>query len=324
MEAKREQALVGLFVLIAAGLLLATIFALTGAFGGGAFEYRTYLPFAGGIGPGAEVRYLGGPKVGRVEQLRLDPTDSSRIELTFSVKPETPLKTDSKVKILSLSPLGENHLELTAGSAAAPRAQAGSVLQAEPYIDFNAITAQLNTLGPEVRKLIESLNDRAGELKETIARVNNLINDQNRASIAASLSNVRGMLEENRPKIKSAVGNIDAASAKVAPLLDDFKATVKSADYALAHIDQMIGENRADVRQAVADLHKTLASATSLSAQLDNTLNYNAENIDEILENIRHTTENLKEFTDTIKARPYTLIRSSSAPDRKPGESKKP
>jgi len=324
MEAKREQALVGLFVLIATGLLLATIFALTGAFTGGAVQFRTYLPFAGGIEPGAEVRYLGGPKVGRVEQLRLDPTDSSRIEITFSVKPEIPLKTDSKVKILSLSPLGDNHLEITAGSAEAPRAQAGSVLPSEPYVGFNDITAQLNTLGPELQKLLGSLNDRAVELKVTIARVNDLIDDQNRASIAASLSNVRGMIEENRPKIKSTMTNVETASARVGPLLDDFKTTVKRADDALAHIDQMLGENRADIRQAVADLRKTLASAASLTAQLDNTFNYNADNIDEILENIRHTTENLKEFTDTIKARPFSLIRGSRVPDRKPGENKKP
>jgi len=324
MDNKREQALVGLFVLIAAGLLLATVFALTGAFAGGEVEFHTYLPFAGGISPGAEVRYLGGPKVGRVEQLRIDPTDSSRIEITFSIKPEIPVKTDSKVKVLSLNPLGENHLEVTAGSAAAPRAPAGSVIAAEPYVGFNDLTAQLNTLAPELQKLLGSLNDRAGELKLTIARVNDLLNEQNRASIASSLSNVRGMLEENRPKIKSTISNVDAATAKIAPLLDDFKTTVKRADDALAHLDETLSENRPDVRAAVADLRKTLASAATLTSQLDNTFNYNAENIDEILENIRHTTENLKEFTDTIKARPYTLIRSSTLPDRKPGDSKKP
>ncbi len=324
MDAKREQALVGLFVLVAAGLLLATVFALTGAFAGGEVEFRTHLPFAGGISPGAEVRYLGGPKVGRVEQLRIDPADASRIEITFSVKPEIPVKTDSKVKVLSLNPLGENHLEITAGSPAAPRAQAGSVIAADPYVGFNDLTVQLNALGPELQKLLASLNDRAAELKLTIARVNDLINDQNRASISASLANARGMLEENRPKIKSSISNLDAATAKVAPLLDDFKATVKRAQDALAHVDEALGENRADVRAAVADLRKTLASAAALTSQLDNTFNYNAENIDEILENIRHTTENLKEFTDTIKARPYTLIRSSSLPDRKPGDSKKP
>ncbi|MBI3668838.1 MAG: MCE family protein [Acidobacteria bacterium] len=324
MEPKREQALVGLFVLVAAALLLVTLFALTGVFVRSTTNYRAYFKFAGGLEPGAEVRYAGGPRSGRVEGLRIDPQDPSRIEITFSVKPEIPVKKDSTVRIMSLSPLGENHLEITAGSAPAPRARAGDVLQAEPYVDFNAITAQLNALGPEARQLIETLNERATELKESVVRVNDLLSAENRANLSGTLGNVRGMLEENRPKLKSTMTHVDTASAKLGPLIEDFKKTVKQADEALAHIDAMIGENRADVRKAVADLRQTLASASSLTSQLDRTLNVNAENIDELLENMRHTTENLKEFTDTIKARPSTLIRSSGPPDRKPGQSKQP
>ena len=324
MEPKREQALVGLFVLIVAVLLVVTLFAISGVFQRGATTYRTYFKFAGGIEPGAEVRYAGGPKVGRVEGLRIDPQDSTRIEITFSARPEVPVRTDSVVKIMSLTPLGENHLEVAAGSAQASRAAAGAVLPSEPYLSFNDITAQLNALGPEARQLIETLNLRAAELKETIARVNDVLNQQNRANLSGTLGNVRGMLEENRPKLKSTMSHVETASAKVAPLLDDFKKTVKQADEAVAHIDALIGENRPDLRKAVADLRQTLTHTSSVAAQLDRTLDVNAENIDELLENMRHTTENLKEFTETIKTRPYTLIRSSSPPDRKPGESKRP
>ena len=57
MEARREQAAVGLFVLVAAGLLIVTVFALGGAFSSSPVTYRAYFPFAGGIEPGATVRY---------------------------------------------------------------------------------------------------------------------------------------------------------------------------------------------------------------------------------------------------------------------------
>ena len=280
MEPKREQALVGLFVLVAAALLLVTLFSLTGFFVRSSTNYRAYFKFAGGLEPGAEVRYAGGPRSGRVEGLRIDPQDPSRIEITFSVQPDIPVKKDSTVKIMSLSPLGENHLEINAGSAQAPRARPGDVLNSEPYVDFNAITTQLNALGPEVRQLIETLNERASELKETVARVNDLLSPQNRANLSGTLGNVRGMLEENRPKLKSTMTHVDTASAKLGPLLDDFKKTVKQTDEALGHVDAMIGENRPDVRQAVADLRRTLASASSLTGQLYRTLNVNAENID--------------------------------------------
>src|SRR5437870_9541460 len=131
MESKREQAMVGLFVLVAGAVLVFTVFAITGAFGGAAATYRAYFPFAGGLEPGATVRYAGGPKVGRVEKLQLDPKDSSRIEITFSVKSGLPVKTDSHVKIMSLSPLGDNHLEILPGTEEAAPAATGTLLPSE-------------------------------------------------------------------------------------------------------------------------------------------------------------------------------------------------
>jgi len=320
MGAKREQAIVGLFVLIAGAVLVATVFVLSGAFGGSSSSYRAYFPFAGGLEPGATVRYAGGPKVGRVEKLQLDPKDSSRIEITFSVKSGLPVKTDSHVKIMSLSPLGDNHLELVPGSEKAALAPAGTVLPAEPYIDFNALTARINDIAPQAQQLLRTLNDRATELKVTVDRVNDLINDRNRANLAGTLAETRGMITENRPPVKATVQNLNSASQKLGPLLEDLRKTSAEANKALDHVDTMIGENRADVRQAVVELRKSLTTITDLTGRLDQTLDVNSENIDELLENLRHVSQNLKEFTNTIKTRPYTLIRSSAPREHKTGE----
>src|SRR2546422_8461963 len=171
MGTKSEQAMVGLFVLIAGAVLVATVFVLSGAFGGSSSSFRAYFPFAGGLEPGATVRYAGGPKVGRVEKLQLDPKDTSRIEITFSVKSGLPVKTDSRVKIMSLSPLGENHLEIVPGSDKATLAATGSILPSDSYIDFNALTAKINDLAPQAQLLLKTLNDRATELKVTVDRI---------------------------------------------------------------------------------------------------------------------------------------------------------
>jgi phospholipid/cholesterol/gamma-HCH transport system substrate-binding protein len=99
MESKREQALVGFFVLVAAGLLLVTIFALAGTFHRGDVPYRAYFKFAAGLQPGGIVRYAGGPQTGRIDEVRADPQNPTRMEITFRVSPHTPVKTDSRVKI---------------------------------------------------------------------------------------------------------------------------------------------------------------------------------------------------------------------------------
>jgi phospholipid/cholesterol/gamma-HCH transport system substrate-binding protein len=322
MEARREQAMVGLFVLVAGATLLFVVFALSGAFASNGNIYHTYFSFAGGIAPGTVVRYSGGPKIGRVDTMKIDPQNPARIEVTFSVKPDVPVKTDSYVKIMSMTPLSENDVEIFPGSQQAGNAPSGSLLPSEAYVDFNSITERINELAPKAELLLQTLNERATDLKETVNRIDDLLNPENRANIAATIANARGMIEEDRPVLKSTLQHVNNATNQLQPLLNNVQKTLNQANQALNHIDAMVGENRPDVRQSVQDLRKSLASMTTLTGQLNQTLEINSDNIDALLENLRQLTDNLKEFTAEIKARPYLLIRSTAPPQHKPGESK--
>jgi phospholipid/cholesterol/gamma-HCH transport system substrate-binding protein len=320
MSPKTEQTLVGLFVLVAAGILLLAVFAMNGAFGTAARTYHAHFQFAGGLEPGATVRYSGGPKIGRVESLRIDPQDVSLIDLTFSVGRDVMVKTDSKVRIMSLSPLGDNHLELFPGSAQAAAAPAGALLPSEKYVDFNALTEQINNLAPHAQDLIQTLDARAGELKVTLDRVNDLLNAQNRANLSATLEQTRGLIADSRPQVKSALQNVNDLTQKLQPLIADLRKTSAQANDVLAHIDATIGDTQPEVRKAITELRGTIRSLNELTGQLNQTLDVNSENIDQLLDNLMHVTENLKEFTQTIKTRPYSLIRATNPPEHKTGE----
>lgn len=320
MSPKTEQTMVGLFVLVAGAILLIAVFAINGTFGKTSKSYHAHFQFAGGVEPGATVRYSGGPKIGRVETLRIDPQDSSLIDLTFSVQPDIQVKTDSHVRIMSFSPLGDNHLELTPGSTQAGIAAPGTLLPADNYVDFNALTAQINNIAPHAQQLIQTLDARATELKVTLDRVNDLLSAQNRANLSATLSETRGMITESRPQIHATLEHVNDLSEKAGPLIADFRKTSQQANETLAHLDAVVGETQPEVRKALTDLRVALKSLTDLSGQLNQTLDVNSENIDQLLDNLLHVTENLKEFTETIKARPYTLIRSSAPPEHKTGK----
>ncbi len=313
MSPKTEQMLVGLFVMIAGTILLVAVFAINGAFGGTAKTYHAHFPFAGGLEPGATVRYSGGPKVGRVESLRVDPQDPTHIDLTFSVQPDLVVKTDSQVKIMSLSPLGDNHLELLPGSAQASIAPPGSLLPSENYLDFNALVEQVNNLAPHAQELVQTLDERATELKVTLDRVNELLNAQNRANLSATLAETRGLVADSRPQVRSALQHINDLSEKLEPLIADFRKTSGQANEVLAHIDSTIGGRNRKFARPWPNFRGTLKSLTDLTGQLDQTLDVNSENIDQLLDNLLHVTENLKEFTQTIKMRPYSLIRADES-----------
>jgi ABC-type transporter Mla subunit MlaD len=255
-----------------------------------------------------------------VESLRIDPQDPTRIDLTFSVKPDVLLKTDSKVKIMSLSPLADNHLEVYAGSAQAAIAPAGSLLPSDTYVDFNALTEQINNLTPAAQQLIQTLDARATELKVTLDRVNDLLNTQNRANLSATLAETRGLIADSRPQVHTALQHVNDLSEKLGPLIDDFRRTSDQANLVLAHVDATVGETQPEIRRVIADLRGTLKSLTDLTGQLNQTLDVNSENIDQLLDNLLHVTENLKQFTETIKERPYTLIRATNPREHRTGE----
>jgi phospholipid/cholesterol/gamma-HCH transport system substrate-binding protein len=320
MEAKREQALVGLFVLVAGGLLIVTLVLLSGALTTGDTTFHTFFKNAGGLQPGSEVRYAGGPPIGRVRRVQVDPTNSTRMQVDFAVHPNIPVKTDSSVIITSNSPLGENFLDILAGTIPAQRAPAGYTLQSKEPVSFSDIADKINALAPSAQELIVNLNDRVVELKVTLNRVNDLLNDRNRENVAESLANVRGMLQEDRPLVHSSLEHVNTASAKLGPLIDDFKKTSEQANVTLDRIDSMIKENRPDVRSAVKNLRASLIKANSILSQLDNTVANNSENLDEIIDNLRRITENMTAFTETIREKPYLLIRSSEPKNHEPGK----
>src|SRR5271169_5256112 len=124
----RERALVGFFVLIAAALLIGTILAVSGTFSSGGVPHHTFFKSAGGLVPGAMVRYAG-MKAGKVEGVRVDPLDSTRIRIDFRVRASIPVKVDSVAKITTLGALSDNYLEIGTGTRNAQLAPPGSELK---------------------------------------------------------------------------------------------------------------------------------------------------------------------------------------------------
>jgi phospholipid/cholesterol/gamma-HCH transport system substrate-binding protein len=340
MEAMRERTLVGLFVLIAGGLLLGTAVLLSGGFGGATAEHRAYFKFAGGVQPGAPARF-GGMTVGKVRRVRVDPENSTRIEIELTVDRDAPLKTDSVAKISTLGPLTDNYIEISTGSLQAALAPPGSTLLSQEAFGLPQLGDAAQAMLPDIQRAVQKLNQNLDGLQVTLARANDLLNDRNRANVGSSLNNLQhmvaevrpkasesldnlnGLLTDVRPKVSTSLANIQELTAKLGPLLDDLKTTTARANDTLGHVDSTLMENRSDIRASVTGLRDTVAKSAVLLDGLNETLNQNSANIDALLDNIRMTTENLRTLTETLSRSPASLIRGIKVEDRKPGEIRK-
>ena len=319
MKSKREEAAVGLFVIVAAALLIGTVLAVSGTFSSGGVKHYTYFKSAGGLLPGAIVRY-GGMNAGKVKTVRIDPQDSTRIEIDFTVQPDIPVKTDSIAKIAALGALSDNFVELSTGTKGSPLAPPGSELKSAEATGIGDIGDMIGSLAPVANQVLVNLNERLIELKVTTARVNDLLSDKNRADVGASLGSLNTMLAESRPKVSASLTNVQNVSAQILPILDKLKTTMDQANTVLSHVDSLVVENHEDVRTIVIELRKTLLTASSLMEQIKNTTDNNEDNIDQTILNIRATTENMRQLTDSLKSNPAVIIRGNNVKDRKPGE----
>ena len=336
MEPTRERALVGLFVVIAAALLVGSVVAISGGMTKAGLLHRAYFKNSGGIEGGTSVRF-GGMLVGKVDRVRVDPANSTRIEIEFLIDRATPVKTDSVAKITTLGPLTDNYIEISTGTQGAPLLPAGAEIPSTEMFGLPQLGESMQSMLPDVQHALTKVNNSLDSLQVTLARANDLLNDPNRAAIAHSLANadkllaearpklnesldtVNRMLNDVQPKVSASLTNVQEVTAKLSPLLDDIKKTSAQANDTLAHVDAALMENRPDIRTTVVNLRDTLSKSTALLDHLNRTLDQNSDNIDELLENIRVSTENLKGLTETLRSRPASLIRGIRAEDRQPG-----
>jgi phospholipid/cholesterol/gamma-HCH transport system substrate-binding protein len=341
MTPNRERVLVGLFVLVAAAVLSVTAVAVWGGMGRSGVSHRLYLKFSGGVQPGTPVRY-GGLRVGTVRNVIVDPGDSTRIQVDILVDRDAPIKTDSVARLSTLGLLSDYYVEISTGTPQAARAAPDSVLRSVEATGLANIGDTLESIVPQINAALDKLTlnldglqtvlTRANDLLsdsnranvgQMLARANDLLNDRNRSNVADSIRNFNQLLDETRPKISTSLDNINNATERLTPMLEDVRKTSARAEQTLANLDSLLTEDRPDLKASLTELREVLASSQATVDQLQLILNQNTVNIYEILENVRASTSNIRTLTETVKRSPSSLIRGVRVEDRKPGGASK-
>ena len=167
-------------------------------------------------------------------------------------------------------------MELGTGTKDAALAAPGSELKSAETVGIGDLGEIIGSLAPVANQVSQSLNQRLVRTASHRARVNDLLNDKNRAAVSASLGNLNSMLSDSRPKVAASLANVQTATAQILPVLDNLKTTMNQANDVLSHIDSIVVENHQDIRTIVIELRETLVTASSLMEQLKNTTDNNS------------------------------------------------
>jgi phospholipid/cholesterol/gamma-HCH transport system substrate-binding protein len=323
MAQRSEEIKVGGLVVLAVALFLATLVLVGGVnlLRRKQVNYVTYFKFAGGLDPGSVVRFAG-RKVGTVRSADFDPQDTTRIIVRLKVLAGTPVRTDSTAMISSLGFLGDNYVEISAGSKNAPLMAPGGEIPAKEVVQVADVINNANVFVLNADRLIGTLG---GKLGTTIDNANQLVlnlkkmtGPQAQQHLDRILANVDDMLAETRPPLRRTLANLDRASAKVGPAIDKADVTLDNATTLTKNLNQVVLENRAQIHEVLLTLRAALVDARRLIGNLDDTVQGNRDNIDATLENVRATSQNLKQLTDTLKRQPNSLVFYKVPKDRQP------
>jgi phospholipid/cholesterol/gamma-HCH transport system substrate-binding protein len=142
MKKSKLELIVGLFML--AGLTAVAYLALRiggGALvGGDTYALEARFTNSGGLNPGSNVIIAGVP-VGRVDSIRLNPTDYSSI-VTFKVRKDVQLPLDTIASIKTTGLIGDKFLALSPGGETEFLAAGARITDTESTVDLESLISR--------------------------------------------------------------------------------------------------------------------------------------------------------------------------------------
>jgi len=301
-----KEAKVGAFVLGCFAILGFTVIYLVNAqFSGDTVPYRTYLRYAGGLEPGAEVLF-GGIKVGKVTSVRPWTSDPTKIEILLSVKQGTPLNQGSVAKLGMTSVMSSASLSITTGNNDAKRLPPGSSIPSQEAASLDDIAGKLATVADNADALIiqakAELEGISGDARSLLANLNTVTGPPTQRKVQTALDQVNTLLATERPKIDR--------------LSDQLIALSQHADQTVQNVNGTVSDVREPVRKDLVDLQNTLQQAKQLLGDMQVMVRTNDYKIGDTVENLRVATDNLDQLTDSLKQRPWSLIRIKQPKER--------
>jgi phospholipid/cholesterol/gamma-HCH transport system substrate-binding protein len=316
-----QETKVGIFVITCMLLLSMTVYYVGNEhWGTHLTAYRTYLRYAGGVGPGSDVLF-GGIEVGRVKTVQAWNQDPTRIEILLEVKEGTPVNQKSVAKLGSVSLMSSPAISITTGSHDASRLKAGQTIPSEETMSIDDMARKFSGIADSAEDLIAQVRGElkgiSGRTEVLLANLNEVTGPANRKQIAEILHEVNSLVATQSPKIDRITDQVSLLTTDTDSVIKKAGPFVDHADATLANVNSTIDQLRDPIRQDLAELQSTMQQAKSLITSLQVVVNSNDDNIHETIENIRVATENLDQLTAEVKQRPWSLVRIRQPKDRK-------
>ena len=294
METRANYVLVGSFVLaVLLGMFVSVLWLAGAQF---TRQFKIYdIFFTGsvtGLSVGAPVNY-NGVSIGKVTEIRLDPSNPDQVRVTVELDSSAPIKSDSVASLELTGITGVYYVEISGGTREAPPI---AKLEGQRYPVIASRPSRLQSFVASIPDVLS----RAIDIED---RMTKLLSDRNLAAIAGTLQNleqISGDLAQSKKidtvadeaittmkQIQTTVATANEALAEVKRAITaaegaigDASVTLKTANTTLGHIDAVVQDVRPGARdfsqrglndlvQLIADARVLVASLTRVSEQIE-------------------------------------------------------
>jgi phospholipid/cholesterol/gamma-HCH transport system substrate-binding protein len=300
VERDARYAAVAVFALAAVAAAFAFVWWYTGQ-----GDRRSYEPYeiyfdgsVSGLSQGSPVRYLG-VDVGRVRNLSVDRRDPGRVKVTVEVDSNAPLSAATRARLGLLGLTGLLYIDLQLD----PLARASGPL--EQGERFPVIQSRKG----DIEAFLERLPDLVGRAGAVMARVEQLLGDENLQAINESLRNA-----------SKASAELPALAQNAAALAAELRGTSAEATALVQKLNALAASSQPDLAGTLASVkvasEKLAATAESLErivagneAALGGLAGSGAAELQQLVIDVRDASAEVRALAVELRENPSSLVR---------------
>ncbi len=318
---RRAEFKVGIFVIGALVILIAGALWISGSqyFRGNRNDYWVLMKSSGGIDVGDRVR-MAGVTIGRVNEVRLRPSQAWPVAFQVGLRADVPIKTDSKARIVSSGLLGDGFLQIDPGNAKSPSLKQGGEILSQTTPDLQDILTKMGKISTEavggLDQVTAFMDQVSLEVVPLLKNMNTLVSEENASHVRRILSNLDETVDQAGTRFSSLSERLEPLSNHLDKTLGEASVMMKTFTGVGNDFRTAIGPEGSRITTVLDQAENTLISAKrSLSVIEDN-----REELTATMSDLQISASNLKAFSQQIKERPFSLIRMNPEPDRRPGQ----
>jgi phospholipid/cholesterol/gamma-HCH transport system substrate-binding protein len=299
MEREGNYAAVGAFVLLV--VAMAALFVYWYAGGRDARDYQRYeIYFEGsvsGLNRGGAVRYLG-VDVGRVHDIRIDKRAASRVQVIADIDKDAPVSETTVAELSLQGVTGLLYIDLLA--------KRGNRVLMEPVP--SAEYPVINSARSNFDVFISSLPDLVARANGLVEQVSKVLSNENIAAVSATIAN-----------IDKASAQMPATMREIHTLVTDLRATSEEFRATAANVRSVTANAGPDVTQALARIREVADNLANTTTQLDQMIAENRQDVrgfmrdglpemQRLLRDSRAAAQEFRALSQSLKANPAQIL----------------